>query len=88
MNNTVNIINTKDWPCGQRIVAIRTMTDAEMKKEGWQRHHWQNQNPTCIELEDASVLYASCDEEGNNSGVFFGYSGEINFTINLSKEEA
>ena len=86
MQETVNITNTRDWPCGQRIIAIRTMTDEEMKKEGWQRQPFINQNPTCIELDDSSVIYPSCDEEGNNPGVFFGYVGNDNFILNISKE--
>lgn len=86
MGETSNIKNTTDWPCGQTIVMVRTMTDTEMKNEGWQRHRSINQNPACFVLDDGSVIYPSCDQEGNGSGVFFGYIADTSFTINLSEE--
>lgn len=85
MQETVNIKNTNEWPCGQTIVAIRTMTDSEMAKEGWTNVYRNGQNPTCIELSDSSVIYPSCDEEGNAPGMFFGYAGDVTFTISLSR---
>jgi len=56
---------------GLRIVKVRPMTTEELSKEGWSQG---NYNPaTALELENGTVIYASCDEEGNSNGCLFGY---------------
>ncbi len=60
------------WPIGQRIVAVRAMTQGELQREGWfPRLHEQ---ALTVELE-LGVLYAACDEEGNGPGAMFGRDG-------------
>lgn len=53
---------------GRKVVAVREMTEHEIKAEGWDR------GTTAIEFDDGSVIYASRDEEGNGAGEMFGYN--------------
>ena len=53
---------------GKKIVALRKMTKAELKREGWEEEECM-----CIELEGGSILYPSRDEEGNGPGALFGF---------------
>jgi hypothetical protein len=62
--------NTDDQIEGQRIVAIRGMTDAELVREDWSVRH--GDSPPVIELESGIVLYPSMDPEGNGPGALFG----------------
>jgi len=55
---------------GHKIIKLRTMTDAEAKREGWED---DRERPAVLELENGVLLYPSCDSEGNGSGVLFGY---------------
>lgn len=52
---------------GSKITKIRPMTKKERDAEGW------DSGSTAIEFDCGAVLYASCDEEGNNHGEIFGY---------------
>jgi len=54
---------------GKKIVALRQMTKAELKREGWENE----QGCMCLELEGGSILYPSRDEEGNGAGALFGF---------------
>lgn len=72
MKDTVNLRTTTGFPCGLTIKMVRTMTDKEMEQEGWERHHYENTNPTCMVLSDGTIIYPAMDEEGNGPGQFFG----------------
>jgi len=52
---------------GRKIVSIRDMNDIEMAREGW------DSKATVLELDDGTLLYPSCDEEGNGAGALFGH---------------
>lgn len=47
---------------------IRLMTEDEMLDEGWE----YGQSPAVIELTDGTLIYPSCDPEGNGPGFLFG----------------
>lgn len=73
------------FPVGLRIVDIRWMTKEEMEKDGW-----GNYGDSCpvLVLDDGSLIYASCDPEGNGPGMLYGYSqGEPCYVYPLKKEE-
>jgi hypothetical protein len=54
-----------------KIIKVREMTTAERKKE-----YWDN-TTIVLELDNGVKLFASCDEEGNDSGTLFGnYKGK------------
>jgi len=55
---------------GQKIKAIRPMTEDELRKEGWLDLNYPA--PSAIELSNGIVLYPSQDEEGNGPGALFG----------------
>lgn len=59
-----------DGVVGEKIVGLRKMTKAEMRREGWEG---TNEIPMVIVLENGSLLYPSRDEEGNGPGSLFGY---------------
>jgi len=61
-------IDVKDLK-GKKVKIIRPMTDKEKKAEGWAENY--HGTTTVIELEDGTLLYPSCDEEGNGLGVLF-----------------
>jgi len=52
---------------GQKIVAVRAMTDAELAE-----NYWHGERGTAIELENGTVLFPSRDDEGNGPGRLFG----------------
>jgi hypothetical protein len=61
---------------GRTIVAVRKMTTAEAKKEGWDLS-WVHGAPPVIVLDDGQKVYPSQDEEGNGPGALFGaYKGK------------
>jgi len=62
---------------GQKIVEVRHLKSSELKREGWDwvRPH---QTPTCIVLENGTILYPMQDEEGNGPGVLVGWTDETN----------
>ena len=53
---------------GHRIVAIRPMTESELKAHDWYRQPWQT-SLTVIELDNGGQLFAQSDDEGNDGGV-------------------
>jgi hypothetical protein len=55
---------------GQRVVAIRPLTPAEAKAEGWTLS--RRGPPFVLALENGTLVYASCDAEGNRPGALFG----------------
>lgn len=57
---------------GLRVTAVRPMTPAEAQREGWTVD--PKVQPTVLELEDGTLLYASRDSEGNGPGSLFGYN--------------
>ena len=86
MKKTQNLKTTTEFPCGETIKAVRTMTDTEMLEEGWERAHYSNVNPTCFELSDGSIIYPSRDEEGNGPGIFFGVVDGSHIALTLSQK--
>ena len=58
---------------GTQLIAIRNMTDVELKNEGWNEHHRAEDEWKVLVFDDGSVIYPSMDYEGNAPGVFFGY---------------
>jgi len=66
---------------GAKIVKVRSMTDAEYKREYWDND--QNSPVYVLELDSGCQIFASCDYEGNNGGALFGHDHKANkgFTI-------
>ena len=62
---------------GCRIVAVRSMTPAELADEGWPH----DARVPAIVLENGAVLYASRDSEGNGPGAIFGTSADGGFYV-------
>jgi hypothetical protein len=58
---------------GKRIVKVRRMTNKEMKREGWEGCVHR---PVVLVLDDGTLLYPSCDDEGNGPGAIFGFNTE------------
>ena len=58
---------------GQKILGVRRLQPDEIEREGWDwlRPH---QTPTCIVLENGTILYPLQDEEGNGPGVLVGHA--------------
>jgi hypothetical protein len=54
---------------GKTIVAVRSMTQQEIEAEYWQH---SRVDATVIVLSDGSIIYPSCDPEGNGPGMLFG----------------
>lgn len=50
---------------GRRIARVRYMTPTEAAEALWQNR------ALVIELDDGTLIHASCDEEGNDAGVLF-----------------
>jgi hypothetical protein len=50
---------------GAKITEVRYFTDEEMEESGW------STRPLVIALSNKTVLYAACDEEGNDGGCLF-----------------
>lgn len=50
---------------GKVVKEVRYLDDVETQREGWHR------NPVAIEFTDGTILFASCDEEGNDPGALF-----------------
>ena len=73
-------VNKDNYPEGLTIVKARAMTEFEMIKEGWDMK--SHRPPLALVLSDESVLYPSCDEEGNGPGCVFGKAlGEDGDTV-------
>lgn len=58
------------WPEGRTILAVRWMTDKELRNEGWD----DRGGGIAIDLNDGSILFASQDDEGNGPGALFAIS--------------
>jgi hypothetical protein len=58
------------WPTGRTILRVRFMNAKELEREGWDGAG----GAIALDLNDGGILYASCDDEGNNAGVFFAMS--------------
>ncbi len=62
---------------GSKIISVRELTPAEMKREGWEdfRGH---ETPMVLVLDNGMLVYASRDDEGNGPGALFGsYKGRL-----------
>ena len=64
---------------GQKIVAVRAMTSAEQKAEGWEGAC--HGPATVLVLSNGARIYASQDEEGNGPGALFGADTVSTFYI-------
>jgi hypothetical protein len=53
---------TKPWPVGVRIEGFRWLNQEELSSMGWSRPG------VVLLLEDGGVIFASADEEGNDTG--------------------
>lgn len=56
-------------PVGLKCVNVRWLTEVEAEREGWDIRY---NNTSVLEFSDGSIIYASCDPEGNDSGMLFG----------------
>lgn len=50
---------------GRKIVEVRYLTDEEMEDIGWYKR------PLAFHLDDGTICFLSCDDEGNDGGVMF-----------------
>ncbi len=50
---------------GKVVKEVRYLDEVEMSREGWMR------KTVAVEFTDGTVLFASCDDEGNDSGALF-----------------
>jgi hypothetical protein len=57
---------------GKKITSVRPMLDEEYKNVGWSIPDRNDEVSVIIELDDGTLLYPSCDGEGNNGGIVFG----------------
>jgi hypothetical protein len=51
---------------GRKIVSVTTLSEKVLELYGWQ------ESPIVLVLDDGTLLFPSCDEEGNDYGVIFG----------------
>lgn len=58
----------QEWPLGKTIAKVRWMMKTELKEQGWEP---RDKVPVLI-LNDGSMIFPSCDEEGNAPGCLFG----------------
>jgi len=65
---------------GQRIVAVRGMTEAEKKFEGWEDEPDFSAGVVLV-LENGVRLYPAQDEEGNGIGALFGREKNSTFVL-------
>ena len=71
---------------GSKIVKVRSMTDAEYKREYWDN---EPNNPVYVlELDNGCIIFPSCDYEGNGGGALFGHDNKANkaFTIAVNRK--
>lgn len=57
-------------PVGLKCTNVRWLTEDEANNEGWDDIRWNN--TAVLEFSDGSIIYASCDPEGNGPGSLFG----------------
>ena len=71
---------------GSKIVKIRSMTDAEFKREYWD--NCPNHPVYVLELDNGCQIFPSCDYEGNGGGALFGHDSKTNkaFTIAVDRK--
>lgn len=50
---------------GKVVHQVRYLDEVEMRREGWMR------KTMAVEFTDGTILFASCDDEGNDSGALF-----------------
>ena len=62
------------YPVGLTVKDVRMMTKAELETEGWEDYY--GGYPVAIVFDDNSIIYASSDPEGNNSGCIFGVTSK------------
>ena len=65
----------ENWPRGRTITGIRLMTRAELEAEGWTTDRYGDR-AVAVVLDDGSLLYPSCDPEGNGPGSLFGKTAD------------
>jgi hypothetical protein len=59
---------------GSKIIKVRSMTDAEYKREYWDN---EPNNPVYVlELDNGCQIFASRDYEGNGGGALFGHDSK------------
>lgn len=65
---------------GRKIKEIRLLTDKECFDNGWDD---AGERSAVLVLDDDTILYASCDYEGNSPGAIFGTdkNGKDMFTV-------
>ena len=56
---------------GQKIVRVRQMSKEEMVREGWDRG-----SALALELENGTIIFASCDPESNGPGELFAHDAK------------
>ena len=70
---------------GQRIVAVRLLTDDELEMEYWEH---MGASPVVLVLSNGTTIYASTDEEGNGPGELIHRVGPTeSYFIKLEKED-
>lgn len=57
-------------PVGLKCTNVRWLSEEEALNEGWDDIRWNN--TAVLEFSDGSIVYASCDPEGNGPGSLFG----------------
>ncbi len=55
---------------GRTITVVRYLTDEECATMGWDRA------PLVLQLDDGTLLFPSCDDEGNAAGALFTQHGK------------
>lgn len=68
---TEKIAKQVPYPVGLKVKEVRWMTTEEKEEEYWSDH---NEVPVLV-FEDGSIIYPSCDPEGNEGGALFGKCG-------------
>ena len=57
---------------GRKVIQVRDMTGKEIKAQGW----YGSNSPQTIVFDDGSIVFASCDPEGNDAGCLFAINGK------------
>lgn len=57
-------------PQGLVCTGVRWMNHDELVEEGWEDNHFDD--VVALEFSDGSIIYASCDPEGNAPGCLYG----------------
>ena len=69
---------------GATVVRVRPMSNEEIEREYWQPLP-DYRRPAVVELSDGSIIYPSCDPEGNGPGVLLAASGGRSYALCCSK---